>query len=183
MNTDIFKNFDANTFFKKITSPKASGDLNAFLENLPKKTGQTLLIMTGVAWAGVGLVAVYATMQLQAFTELRAELQETEAVNPAVPSIENRSVSREEVDTFVKQAEKIYKNIAFDAKGNTITISGNSTQLFGRFREAVGHVQNGGKGWRVTIKELCVGRECKESKKKPLDITLNINRIEIKEPK
>jgi hypothetical protein len=175
---NILKTFDAS-FFKKITSPKSSQDLNKFLEKLPKNTSQTLLIVAGIAWAAAGALGLYTTVQLQSFTEMRAELQEMEAVKPSVPTVENRSVSRQDVEKFVENSKETYKNLRMEARGSNIQINADNTIYFGQFREAIGHIQNGGDGWRVTIEKLCVGRECG---KKPLEALLKINKIEVKEP-
>ena len=79
---------------KKFTDPKAADDLNAFLEKLPQNTGQTMLIIAGIAWAAAGGIGLYTTVQLQKLTEVRAELQEAEALQPKVPQIKDVAVNR-----------------------------------------------------------------------------------------
>lgn len=161
---------------KKYTSPHAADDLNAFLEKLPQNTNQTLLVITGIAWAAAGACGLFTTLKMQEFTELRATIQEMEAVKPSVPTIANKAVSSQDVAVFVQRSEDIYKGLTFRAKGSVIKIEAKSTAQFGQFREAIGHIQNGGVGWRVNIESICVGRECG---KKPLEASLKINRIDV----
>lgn len=154
-----FKGFDWRSL-KKYASPKAVDDLNLFLEKLPQNTNQTMLIMVGVAWGAAASVGLFTTVQLQTLTEVRAEFQDAQALQPTVPTIKDVAVNRGEVESFVKTLKEIYTGLEISASGSNITITGNSTRDFGQFREAIGHVQNGGSGWRVNVDRFCVGREC-----------------------
>jgi hypothetical protein len=164
---------------KKLVSPQASEDLNAFLEKLPQHVGQTMLIIVGVVWACAGGLGLYTTIQLKALTELRAELQEAQALQPIVPMIKDVPVAPQEVKDFVKKTAAIYKGLEIKDQGSSIVITADSTAQFGAFREAVGHVQNGGSGWRVNVDRLCVGRECE---RKPLAAALKINKVSVDKP-
>jgi len=44
-----FKSFDMNSM-QKYFSPKATEDLNVFLEKLPQNAGKTILIAAAIAW-------------------------------------------------------------------------------------------------------------------------------------
>ena len=169
------KDFDWRSL-KKYTDPKAADDLNAFLEKLPQNTGQTMLIIAGIAWAAAGGIGLYTTVQLQKLTEIRAELQEAEALKPKVPQIKDVAVNRTEVDNFVAKVKDTYGGLKSSAEGARITITAASTGAFGQFREAIGHVQNGGSGWRVNIEKFCVGRECDRY---PLSASLKINKVSV----
>ena len=169
------KNFDWRSL-QKYTSPQASEDLNAFLEKLPQNTSQTMLIIAGVVWAAAGATGLYATVQSQKLLEMRAELEEAQALQPEVPSIRDVAVNPKEVQTFIGRTAEVYKGLEMKAQGPTVNISASSTAYFGQFREAVGHVQNGGSGWRVNIERLCVGRECERN---PLAASLKINKVSV----
>ena len=164
---------------KKFTSPQASDDLNKFLEKLPANVGQTMLIVAAVAWATAGAVGLYTTIQIQKLTELRAELEEAEALQPIVPTITDVAIPPAEVKKFEDSVKEIYRGIDIRANGSTVVLTAQSTSDFGQWREAIGHVQNGGSGWRVNIDKLCVGRECQQH---PLAAALKINKVSVTNP-
>lgn len=164
---------------KKYTSPQASEDLNKFLEQMPTNAGQTLLIIAAVAWGVAGMLGLFVTVQIQDLTEMRAELQEAEALQPIVPRISDVAISSGEVSQFVESVKNIYRGLDLRASGSAVSLQAKSTADFGQWREAVGHVQNGGSGWRVNVDHLCVGRECKPN---PLSATLKINKVSVQNP-
>lgn len=164
---------------QKYFSAQATEDLNAFLEKLPQNTNQTILMLAGIVWAAAGAAGLFATIQMRQLTELRAELQEAESLKPVVPTLKDNPVDRNAVERFAQEAKKIYKNLEIQANGSNILISAKNTAFFGQFREAIGHVQNGGDGWRVSIENLCVGRECDRS---PLMAQLSINKVTVDKP-
>ena len=164
---------------KKYTSPQASEDLNKFLEQMPANAGKTLLIIAAVAWGAAGILGLYVTVQIQKLTEMRAELEEAEALQPVVPTISDVAISSGEVAKFVENVENIYGGLDLRASGSAVSLQAKSTGNFGQWREAIGHVQNGGSGWRVNVDHLCVGRECKPN---PLSATLKINKVSVQNP-
>lgn len=170
------KNFDWRTL-KKYTSPRAADDLNVFLEKLPHNAGQTMLIIAGVSWAIAGGVGLYTTVQLQKLTQVRAELQEAQAVKPIVPKVVDIPVNSKEVEEFVGKIKDIYTSLKITANGPSVSITASSLGAFGQFREAMGHIQNGGSGWNVNIQNFCVGRECERY---PLSTSLRINKVSVK---
>jgi hypothetical protein len=178
MDLNSLKSFDWRTL-KKYTSPQVSEDLNAFLEKLPQHAGQSMLMIAGVAWAAAGALGLYTTVQMQKITEFRAKLQEAQALKPVVPIIKDTSVNPKEVTEFVDKIKGIYTGLSIKANGATILITADNTGSFGQFREAIGHIQNGGSGWRVTIDRLCVGRECERV---PLAASLKINKVSVESP-
>ena len=165
---------------KKYASPQASDDLNKFLEKMPANVGQTMLMIAAVAWSTAGAVGLYATVQIQQLTELRAELEEAEALQPIVPRISDVPIPGNEVTAFVEKIKDIYRGIDIRASGSTVVLTAKSTADFGQWREAVGHVQNGGSGWRVNVDKLCVGRECGNNT--PLAAALKINKVSVTNP-
>ncbi len=166
------------TSLKKITDPKSAGDLNHFLEKLPQNAGNVVLIAGAVAWGMAAALGLFTALQMQGLTKMRAELAETKALKPAVPEIQNIPISKAAVDDFVAKAKESYRGVKINAKGSIITITAGNTSNFTEFREAIGHVQNGGNGWRVSLDKLCVGREC--SKNSKLMASLKVNKVEVK---
>jgi hypothetical protein len=175
-----FKSFDFKKL-QKYANPKAADDLNAFLEKLPQNAGQTILIAAGITWAAAAALGLYTAVQMQGMIETRAKLKETKALQPAVPKITEAPINKADVEKFVKQASEIYRGLDIRAQGSTIVITARSTANFTEFREALGHVQNGGQGWRVSLEKMCVGRECDKNFK--LAATLKVNKVTVTAPK
>jgi len=172
------KSFDWRSL-KKYASPQVSQDINAFLEKMPQNAGKTMLIIAGVAWASAGAIGLYTTVQMQKMTKFRAELQEAQALQPIVPIIKDVPVNPKKVTEFVDKIKTIYTGLSIKANGAAILVTAENTAAFGQFREAIGHIQNGGSGWRVSIDRLCVGRECERV---PLAATLKINKVSVDKP-
>jgi len=172
------KSFDWRVL-KKYLGPQAINDLNDFLERLPQMAGQSALIAGGIAWLSAAAIGLYTTVQTQSLIEMRAELQETEALRPNVPTLRNIPVNQKEVARFVNNLKSSYPNLNISQKGPIISVEAKSTAQFGVFREAVGHVQNGGSGWRVSVDQLCVGRECS---KNALTASLRIGKVSVDMP-
>ncbi len=175
MDLKSLKSFDWRSL-KKYADPKAAEDLNSFLEKMPQNAGQTMLAIAGVVWAAAGAGGLYATVQLQKLTEMRATFHEAQALKPEVPVIRDVPVDAGAVKTFADRINTGYSGLEITASGPAINISGSTTAAFGQFREAIGHIQNGGSGWRVSIDNLCVGRECSRV---PLSAVLKINKVSV----
>ncbi len=173
------KSFDLAAL-KKLTDPKLAGDLNAFLEKVPEKAGHAVLIAAGIAWACAAASGLFTTIQVQKLTELRKTVSEAQALVPVVPKISDVPIDAEEVKAFVEKTAKTYDGLTIEANGSNVIITSSSTSNYGEFREAVGHVQNGGSGWRVTLQKLCVGRECDQSYQ--LAASLAINKVSVENP-
>ncbi|MCB9964103.1 MAG: hypothetical protein H6855_03005 [Rhodospirillales bacterium] len=143
---------------------------------MPQNAGNTILVVAAVIWSVAGGLGLYTVIQSRSLAELRGQLFEMEAVKPTVPKVTNVAEDAKQVDAFTELAAKSYPDLDMNANGSSVTITANDTRFFPEFREAIGHVQNGGRGWRVNIEELCVGRECPQ---KPLSIKLKVNRVSI----
>jgi uncharacterized membrane protein YheB (UPF0754 family) len=178
MDVKKLQSFDWRSL-QKYTSPQASSDLNKFLEKMPGNVGQTILIAAGVIWVCAGAMGLYTTVQLQKLTELRAKLEDASSLKPMVPKITDVEIDAAEVQKFAESAKEIYKGLEITANGSQIVVSAKSTADFGQWREAIGHIQNGGSGWRVNIENLCVGRECERN---PLAAALKINKVSVTNP-
>lgn len=165
--------------FKKVLDPKAAGDLNEFLERLPHTAGQSALIAAGIAWMAAAALGLFTTVQVQKLIELRGELKATEALKPIIPRLRDVPVNPNEVAAFAGNLKNTYPDLNIDQRGPNIQIAARSTAQFGVFREAIGHVQNGGAGWRVNLDRLCVGRECDRN---ALGALLKINKVSVDKP-
>lgn len=172
------KNFDWRSL-QKYFSAKSAGDLNIFLEKLPAMVGQTALIAAAIAWTSGAAIGLFATVQAKKLTELRAELKQTESLKPMVPTVRDVPVPQAEIKKFSEALAAAYPDLSIKQQGASITITAPTTASFGEFREAIGHVQNGGTGWRVNLDKLCVGRECDREK---LAATLKINKVSVENP-
>ncbi len=175
LNVESLKSLNFNSL-RKLTTPQAADELNNFLEKLPKNTSKSILIVTGVIWACAAILGLYTTIKMQELSEISAKRQEAQALLPAVPKIQDKPVSSAEVKTFVDELQKTYKGLEIKGSSSNIIINAKSTAQFGQFREAIGHIQNGGFGWRVNVEKLCVGKECKQF---PLSATLKINKVSV----
>lgn len=175
------KSFDIRSL-QKYTSTKSMNDFNHFLEKLPQNSNTALLYIAGIVWVAAAFAGLFATIHAKQLTEIRLEKQEVDALEPLVPEIKNVAVSGDEVKAFVDEMVKIYPGLNIKASGASVVISSQSTQDFGRFREAVGHVLNGGSGWQVTMEQMCVGRECQQKTKAGLNARLKINKVSVEKP-
>lgn len=173
-----FKSFDLRAL-QKFASPQASSDLNVFLERLPQTAGNQVLIAAAIVWTAAAAIGLYTFVQTKQMIELRAKLKDTQALQPLVPRIQDVSVRPEEVSKFAKELSDIYRGLSIKSQGASIQISASDTSRFAEFREAIGHVQNGGSGWRVSMERLCVGRECDKDK---LIALLKINKVSVNKP-
>lgn len=177
MNTKRFnfKNID----FKRIArllNPRSFNNLDTFLESLPQNTNKTLLIITAVIWVCAGALGLFATVKMQEVSQLSVERREAKVLLPAVPRIQDKPVRAKEVMAFVDELQKTYKGLEIKGSSSNIIVTAKSTAMFGQFREAIGHIQNGGLGWRVNVDKLCVGKECSPN---PLAASLKINKVSV----
>lgn len=174
-NLDGLKNYDWRAL-KRFASPKAVDDLNSFIEKMPQNSNRTVLIIAGIVWSFAAILGLYTTMKIQEFSQLSGEAAEATAMLPNVPAIKDTAVDAASVKTFVDELQKTYKGLEINGNSANIVIRAKSTAQFGEFREAVGHIQNGGSGWRVNVDKLCVGKECQQY---PLSASLKINKVRV----
>jgi len=168
------------SLLKKMMDPKSTGDLGLFIEKLPQHAGQTVLIAAGISWAMAGALGLYDSIQTRSLTELRAKLLEAEALTPIVPVIKDQPIDPNEVKAFIDKITPSYEGLSFQPNGSTIIITSDSTTNFAKFREAIGQIQNGGSGWRVSLDKMCVGREC--DAKTSLAVALKVNKVSVEKP-
>ena len=164
---------------QKFLNPEAANDFSRFMDQMPVHAGKGALIAAGIAWAAVAALGLFTVMQSKELTELRASLQTSEAVKPLVPVISMTPVSGPEITKVVTQFKTLYPGMSVTGGNGTISIKSKQTADFAQFRESLGQVVNSGKGWRVTVDAMCVGRECKES---GLNATLKVQKLKIDKP-
>lgn len=172
------KSFDFRAL-NRYLNPQASDDLNRFLEKLPQHAGNTALIAAGIAWAAAAALGLFAMMQTKQLTELRGQLEATEALKPVVPTLSMNPVAPEEIKPFGEAMKAIYTGLTINANGNVITIQSKDTSQFSQFREAIGHAVNGGANWKINVDSFCVGRECAQN---PLNAVLKVTKMRIDLP-
>ncbi len=162
---------------QKYTSAQSAEDFNQFIEHMPKNVGQTMLAVAVIAWCAAGATGLYASIQMKKMTELRGELEAAQALQPSVPKLVHSAVSAKTIKSLVEGLSEIYTGLSIKASGSEIKIASKTASNFGQFRELMSHIQNSGDGWKIEIKKLCVGRECKGS---TLSATLKINKVSVK---
>jgi hypothetical protein len=170
--------FDFRSLNRFFTS-QASDDLNRFLEKMPQNAGNAVLIAAGIAWASAAAFGLFAMMQTKQLTELKAELQTTEALKPIVPTLKMVDISKDELTALVTSLKAVYTGMLVTSTGSTLTIQSRDTAQFPQFRELLGQVANGGVGWKVSIDSFCVGRECAQNS---LEAKLKIQKMQIEKP-
>lgn len=164
---------------QKFLNPEAANDFSRFMDQMPVHAGKGALIAAGIAWATVAAMGLFTVMQTKELTELRASLQTSEAVKPLVPVISQTPVQANEITKVVNQFKTLYPNLTTSGSGGSISIKSKQTADFAQFREAIGQVVNSGKGWKVSVDSMCVGRECKDS---GLNVSLKIQKLKIDKP-
>ena len=172
------KSFDWKSL-QKYLNPQAANDFSRFMDTVPVHAGKGVLIAAGIAWAAVAAIGFFAVLQTKEITELRASLAESEAVKPMVPVLTLESVSNDELNKIVEKFKTVYPSLNTSSNSGTISIKSKQTADFAQFREAIGHLVNGGKGWKLEVNSLCVGRECKEG---GLNATLKVQKLKIDMP-
>lgn len=161
---------------KRYISPQAYKDMDIFVREMPERAGQTVLIAGGIAWMLAATGIVFATVKTKETADIRANLFKQEAITPAVPNIVDSPVSNDALDSFAKKATDQYQNVQISAANSKLQVTSSDTRYYWAWREAVGHIYNGGNGWRLKIDELCVGRECKAAK---LDAKFSVNTLQV----
>ena len=146
---------------KRLLSPHSYKNLDTFVEQMPLRAGQGAIIAGIASWVLACLAVTYVVMQANNIMTLRADILKAEALKPTVPVINKVPAADADVAEFVKKIAELYPQINFVSAANRIEMRAGSTDKYGAFREAVGHIFNGGKGWRVDVDTMCVGRECK----------------------
>jgi hypothetical protein len=160
-------------------NPQAADDLGRFLDVVPQHAGKGALIAGGIAWGFAAAIGLFTIMQVKDLTELRAKLQESEALKPIVPTMTMAPAPADDLKRLTDDLKKVYPELTINVNGSKVSIQSKKTSDYGMFREAIGHIVNGGVGWKVSVENLCVGRECKQN---ALDSSIKVEKIQIDTP-
>lgn len=164
---------------QKYLNPQAADDFSRFMDTIPVHAGKGALIAAGVIWGAAAALGLFTMMQAKDLTLVRAELQTTEALKPIVPVLSMVSAPKDDVKRVADQFKQIYTTLTVNGSSDKFTIQSKKTSDFIQFREALGHIVNGGPGWKVSIEALCIGRECKGT---ALNAALKIQKLKIDKP-
>lgn len=164
---------------QKYLDPRAADDFNRFLEKIPERAGHGVLIAAGVAWGMAAASGLFTMMQAKQLIELRENLQASEALKPVVPVLSRVAVSKEELKGILDTLKAVYPRLTVNENGGKVAIQSRDTAAYTEFREALGHVVNGGAGWKVSVEGFCVGRECQQN---GLDAGLKVEKLKIDKP-
>ena len=172
------KPFDFRSL-NKYLSAKAADDFNRFIETVPQNAGKTALIAAGIAWAAVAAIGLFSMLQTQKITELRGQLEATEALQPMVPVMKMTAVPDTEITAFIEKAKILYPGLTFTNSANIITVQSQDTSAYAQLREMMGHIVSGGNSWKVSINSLCIGRECPQ---RAMEAALRVEKVSIEKP-
>lgn len=172
------KSFDWKSL-QKFLDPQAADDFSRFLDSIPGHAGRGALIAAGIAWGAAAALGLFTMMQSKQLTETRAQLQSSEALKPVVPTVSLTPAGKDDVKSVAEEFSHVYPDLTVSANGEKFTIQSKKTSDFAEFREALGHVVNGGADWKISIDTLCIGRECKGS---ALNAALKIQKLKIDKP-
>jgi len=165
---------------KRYTSPHAYRNLDAFVEQLPVRASYAAVAAGAASLVLACLAVTYVVIQANTIMTLRADILKAEALKPTVPVINKVAVDNAEVQNFVKKIKDFYPQLNFATSGGRIDVTSPAVDKYGAFREVVGHLFNGGKGWRVAVESMCVGRECKNNM--PIQGSFSIHRLRVDKP-
>ncbi len=172
-----FKKFDVNKL-KRLMDPNAAKDLDKFLDNLPATVGYNALIAAGLTWLLAAGAVLFAMTEASKVAELRTELLKVESLQPPVPVIDFVPVGKSQLDGFVESVERInlYPVLTFRVAGDGKLEINSKAEEFTAMTYAIGHVQGGGKNWKVEVDSMCIGDECQGG---TLQTSLKVSTIKV----
>lgn len=177
---DKLKKIDVHKV-KKALGPQGVKDLDAFLDNLPKKAGNIGLIAAGVIWVVAGLSILFAYTKSVQLHEIQSQLSEAEALKPTVPRLAYVPIKGAQLEQYVSKIKESYKNIGIELQRNgTIKVRAGSTTQYPEWRAVIDSFAYGGRNWKVRFEKMCVGRECAGA---PLTAELKVETIDVTIPK
>lgn len=165
---------------KRLTSAEGMKGFDEFVDAMPQRLSQSLLIIAGVVWALVGVAIVFANIKTEDIANLRSEVLKTEAVRPNVPNISETPVSTAEIRTKIATTQDVYENINFTISDGRIEISTNDNKQYGPFIQTIYSIMSLGSGYKITLNSYCEGANCQESGNRAfLSATFNVNKLEV----
>ena len=166
---------DMNTL-KRWVNPRAYKDLDTFIESMPEKAGKNTLIAAGIVWAAAGMLFLLNLTEANTLANLRGQYYSESVLQPKVPKIVKKPVDSKKMIDLAEKLNDLYPNVNIQAQGNGLTIKSSSLNSYGQFREAVAHTNAINKDWSPSVRELCIGRECKAE---PLKMVVVFDEVEI----
>lgn len=153
---------------------------NDLVENLPRRSSKNVLIAAAVAWAFAGVCAVYINIMSESVATLRADVLKATALKPLVPTITEISAPAAEMTSKLETAKKVYKELNINVTDGVITLSAEDPKLYGPYLQTSYAVMGMGSGYKITLKELCEGSQCKDKSKPFLYASFDVKKLEVK---
>jgi len=161
---------------KHLLSARSIRDFDEFLDSLPLNVGYNALLFVGIMWAIAAGTLFFTINQADKAAALRSNIMEVRALKPPVPQVEYKDVDRKKLEEFSEFVKKTFQDInVVTRNGGQVILSAQDTDFFPQFISAISYFQRGARNWKVNIKELCVGRDCKTTKLMALLIVQTVN--------
>lgn len=158
-------NFFNIATLKRLINSRSIRDLDDFLDEIPLNVGYNALLFVGIMWAIAAGTLFFTINQADKAAALRAEIMGVKALKPPVPSLEYTAVDRKKIEEFAEFVRKTYQGInVVTRNGGQVILTAQDTDFFPQFISAIGYFQRGSRNWKVNVKEMCVGRDCKTTK-------------------
>lgn len=167
--------------FQRLLTPQGFKDIESFVDQLPVRAGQGVLLAAALAWLVAGCMILFASMEAKDVLGIRKSIMEVEALKPSIPTLNKAAVDSLEVERVGKKLAELYPQLRISTSASTVEIVADTLEKYGVFREAVGHLMNAGKKWRIDIVSMCAGRECKDASGRVAG-KFNVYRLEVVKP-
>jgi len=170
------KNINLETL-KRYTSSQAVNDFDKFLDDLPSNVGGNNLMAVFVMWVIAGFALFFAMGQSDKLLTLQKELNEVNALKPPVPVLEYKPVDKDVLDKLSEVVSDTYKGIKITVRqGGSVLITAQDIDFSPQFIASISSFQRGARNWKVSIVDMCVGRDCIGAK---LKATLSIEKVRV----
>jgi len=164
---------------QRYTSPQAVKDFDTFLDNLPVNVGYNALIAAGAICMLAAASVWFSSLELQKVSKLHADLTNVKALQPPVPVLKSVPVGDKILKPLGEKVAADFKGIVIATADGDVKVTAQDTDYFPQFLASISYIQRGGRNWKVSINELCVGRDCKNSK---LYADLKVSVVQIAAP-
>lgn len=148
--------------YQKYFSSQAVKDLDRFLDTLPQNAGKLVLMAAAGIWLFASIGALFAVTEVSKLSEMKMEKTSATALTPKLPKIVERPVDNKVLVDYIEDIKNSYSRLTITTqKSGEVTVTATTTASYTEFRRFVDQLQYGADNWRVDIKRLCIGRECK----------------------
>lgn len=165
---------------QRFTEPQAMKDLDQFLDNLPQRAGKNALMIAAAIWclAAIGLFLVFHNAQ--SLKDIQKQLSIAEGTLITVPKLTYNPIDAQILRPTLEKLKKIYPSLIIEMQdGVAISVKASTTRDFPAWRAAIGDIAYGGQGWKIGVRTLCAGRDCKGE---PLQASLLVQNVDIQIP-